>query len=94
MTQTFRKTGGENKNHLEQEMEDDTMDGCVASKVTIDDEVVDEVPSSSQPATQPLGGNQDTTDSEDEDSSSAEEDEIVIVIGLFLAYTISYFFLI
>ena len=70
------------------------MDGCVVSKVPIDNdeiEVVDEVPSSSQPATQPLGGNQDTTDSEDEDSSSAEEDEIVIVIGLFLAYTISYF---
>ena len=54
------------------------MDGCVASKITIDDEVVDEVPSSSQPATQPLGGNRDTTDSEEEEGSSTEEEEIVI----------------
>jgi len=60
-------------------MEDDTMDGCVVSKVPIDNdeiEVVDEVPSSSQPATQPLGGNRDTTDSEEEEGSSTEEEEI------------------
>ena len=72
-------------------MEDDTMDGCVVSKVPIDNdeiEVVDEVPSSSQPATQPLGGNRDTTDSEEEEGSSTEEEEIVIYWFIFSSFTL------